>query len=73
MIALITVSYWDEDINEMKNGYVAKSDCDSFKDAAEAAEAIYEDSLETVKIELLDTELYLTEEIFQSIREDRYL
>lgn len=73
MIALITASYWDTDDHEMKKGYVAKSDCDSFREAAEYAEFVYGKEMDEVKIEILDTELYLSEEIFAAIREDKYL
>lgn len=73
MIALITVTYWDEDARKFKDSYVAKSECESFSAAAQYAEQIYGDDLGTLKIELLDTALYLSEEIFQAIREDKYL
>lgn len=73
MIALITADYWDCETNKTEKSYVAKSDCESFKEAAEYAEMVYGDDLEALKIEILETELYLNEEIFQAIREERYL
>lgn len=73
MVALITAEYWDDDTKKMEKSYVVKTDCESFREAAEYAELVYGSDLDTLKIELLDTTLYLNEEIFQAIREDRYL
>ena len=73
MIALITASYWDEEEHKMRDGYVAKSNCSSFVEAADYAESIYGKCLDVITIEILDTELYLNEEIFEGIRQDKFV
>ena len=68
MLALITTEYWNDFDGKEETEIIAFTECDSFEAAARYAEQIYGKDIITLKIELLDTYLTLTEEEAARIR-----
>lgn len=71
MVALIKAYWWDEDKDENRVDYLGVSNCDTFVQAGEYLEGLYGGACDKAEIEFLDTELYLSEEIFDAIRKDK--
>ena len=72
MTALVKVREYDSDTKTFHDWYMCIPECDNFGDVGTFIDEHFGNDAALVKVELVDTPLYVDAEVFEKLRNDDY-